>query len=77
MQIRNASVLVTGANRGIGLGLARSLAKRGAHLHLQMRKENSEIVEELKGAGAASVSTWIADLSSRKNVEDLLKSLKD
>jgi short-subunit dehydrogenase len=77
MQIRNASILITGANRGIGLGLARSLAKRGAHLHLQMRKENSEIAKELKAAGAASVTTWIADLGSRKNVEDLLLSLKD
>jgi short-subunit dehydrogenase len=77
MQIQNSEVLITGANRGIGLALAKAMAKRGARLHLQMRSPSKEIAGDLKALGAASVKIWIADLASRDGVEGLLKELKD
>lgn len=43
--------LVTGATRGIGLGIARALAEGGAHVIMSSRVEKPESVQGLKDAG--------------------------
>jgi NAD(P)-dependent dehydrogenase (short-subunit alcohol dehydrogenase family) len=43
--------LVTGATRGIGLGIARALAEAGAHVVLSSRVPKPEVIAELKAAG--------------------------
>lgn len=43
--------LVTGATRGIGLGIARALAEAGAHVVMSSRVPKPEVVAELKRAG--------------------------
>ncbi len=43
--------LVTGATRGIGLGIARALAEAGAHVVMSSRVPNDKAVAELKAAG--------------------------
>ena len=43
--------LVTGATRGIGLGIATALAEAGAHVILSSRVEKPEVVQALKDAG--------------------------
>lgn len=43
--------LVTGATRGIGLGIARALAEAGAHVVLSSRVPKPEVMAELKAAG--------------------------
>lgn len=43
--------LVTGATRGIGLGIARALAEAGAHVVMSSRVPRAEVVEELRDSG--------------------------
>ena len=45
--------LVTGATRGIGLGIARALAEAGARVVMSSRVPKDEVIEELKAAGLA------------------------
>lgn len=62
-------VLVTGASAGIGEGIAREYAKRGAKLTLSARRvDKLEVLAEELGKGAAVVP---ADLSNTKAVEAL------
>lgn len=77
MKISDSKVLITGSNRGIGLALAREMAKRGAHLHLQMRSEVPTLAEELRKSGAPSVKIWVADLSVRNQIEKWLSQLQN
>ncbi len=76
MQIENQNFLITGANRGIGLAVSMMAARQKAKLHLVMRKPDVELEKKLKEAGAVSVKTWVADLSSREGVTTLLKNLE-
>jgi short-subunit dehydrogenase len=68
--------LITGANRGIGYALAKAVASRGAHLHVQMRNQSDTIVAELKKAGALSVKVWLVDLGKREQIEQWAKELE-
>ena len=43
--------LITGATRGIGLGIAEALGEAGAHLVLSSRVPRPEAIEHLKGKG--------------------------
>jgi len=62
--------VVTGGNRGIGLGIARGLAKAGATLSLWSRDEarNQAARHELEALGA-QVETRACDVSLEKDVE--------
>jgi short-subunit dehydrogenase len=77
MEITGRHILVTGANRGIGRAFAKMCAEDKAHVHLVIRKEDPELVAELESVGAKSVTVWIANLSDRSAVADLLKKLQD
>jgi NAD(P)-dependent dehydrogenase (short-subunit alcohol dehydrogenase family) len=61
--------VVTGGKRGIGLGIARGLAKAGATLSIWSRDEarNEEARRELMGLGA-KVETQCCDVSNEKDV---------
>jgi NAD(P)-dependent dehydrogenase (short-subunit alcohol dehydrogenase family) len=61
--------IVTGGNRGIGLGIARGLAKAGATLSLWSRDEarNAEAAEEIESLGA-SVTTEVCDVAREDDV---------
>lgn len=61
--------VVTGGNRGIGLGMARGLAKAGAKLALWARDEarSAEAEQELSGLGA-EVLCVCCDVSSEEDV---------
>lgn len=76
MKIHHSKVLITGSNRGIGLALAHELAKRNAHLHLQMRTEEPQLIDQLLKAGASSVKIWKADLNERAQIEKLILDLQ-
>lgn len=76
MKIDNSHVLITGSNRGIGLALAKEMAKRKAHLQLQMRSEVPGLTQELLSLGAASVKIWLVDLGERNRIDEWLTSLK-
>lgn len=77
MEIRDQHVLITGANRGIGRALAVMSAESGAHVHLAIRQPDLALEQELKKLGAASVTTWVSDLSSRAGTQALIDRLAD
>lgn len=77
MEIKNRHVLITGASRGIGRAFARVCANDKAHLHLVMRKKDAEVLEEMQGLGAKSVTIWEADLAKKNQVDKLLENLAE
>ncbi|HRO11401.1 SDR family NAD(P)-dependent oxidoreductase [Amaricoccus sp.] len=67
------TALVTGATRGIGLGIATALAEAGAHVIMSSRQPKPEVVQALKDRGFR-IDYLQADVSRpaevRKLVED-------
>lgn len=73
MKIKGSRFVITGANRGIGLAVAKMAASNGAHLYLTCRDANSLSSEEFLNHGASSVTILAGDLSSREGVEQISK----
>lgn len=72
MDVVNKTVMITGANRGIGRAFAEACAVEKAKLVLTMRKFDSELVEKLVKLGSPSVEIIEADLGSRAGVQSLI-----
>jgi NAD(P)-dependent dehydrogenase (short-subunit alcohol dehydrogenase family) len=72
--IEETTVLVTGATDGLGRGVARELAGRGARvlLHGRSREKLEALSEELEGA-----PIFQADLASLEEVRRLAKEVED
>jgi meso-butanediol dehydrogenase/(S,S)-butanediol dehydrogenase/diacetyl reductase len=65
------SVLITGASRGIGKGMAQRFAEEGAGLILSANEEAvHKVAEELKGSGASALSV-VCDVTNKADVEAL------
>ncbi len=77
MEIKNKYVLITGSNRGIGKAFAEACAKEKANLILAIRKNDRQLVADLKAVGAASVEVIESDLITREGVEALAKQIKN
>lgn len=73
------TALITGGTRGIGLGIARALARDGWSLALsglRPREDVAGVIEELTQAGA-SAEYWPADVGSAVDRARLLQSVVD
>jgi short-subunit dehydrogenase len=70
---RDRTVIITGGSRGLGLELARQLAKEGARLWLIARSEEalSGAAAELRQSGAL-VETIAADLREERNIDRIV-----
>ena len=71
--------LVTGASRGIGRGIALSLAKQGADVAINYRsnaEEAEKVVSEIKALGRDSFSVQ-ADVSSKESVTKMFAEIKN
>ncbi len=75
MELRGQNILITGANRGIGLAFAEASAKEKSHLLLAIRKYDEQLKQKLLNLGAASVEIIEADLITRDGVESLVKKM--
>lgn len=65
------SVLITGASRGIGKGMAQRFASEGAGLILSANEEAvHQVAEELKSSGANALSV-VCDVTRKADVEAL------
>ena len=71
--------LVTGGTRGIGLGIARALARDGWSIALCGRRSEGEVrdvVEDLHAGGAPEVGYWSADVAVAGDRSRLLKDVE-
>jgi NAD(P)-dependent dehydrogenase (short-subunit alcohol dehydrogenase family) len=71
--------LVTGGTRGIGLGIARALARDRWTVALCGQRPASDVqdvVEELRAAGAPEVAYWPADVGVTADRERLLHAIE-
>ncbi len=74
------TIVVTGANSGIGLEAVRSLAAAGAHVVLACRdpKRGQQAADELRSEQpAASIELALLDLASLASVRDFAKQFSD
>lgn len=69
--------VITGGNGGLGLGMARGLAKSGAHVAIWARDEakNTASVEELRGIdGAGDVIACPCDVAEEAQIEAAMQA---
>jgi meso-butanediol dehydrogenase/(S,S)-butanediol dehydrogenase/diacetyl reductase len=70
-RFQNKTVLITGASRGIGAGLAQRFAQEGANLVLSANEPRvEEVAAELEKSGAKAIPV-ICDVTSKAEVEGL------
>jgi NAD(P)-dependent dehydrogenase (short-subunit alcohol dehydrogenase family) len=72
------TVLLTGGNRGLGLGIAELLARRGARLILACRSGGAEAVAKLRAAtGNLEIETMPVDLAEFASVAALVDAIAE
>lgn len=77
MTLEGKVVFISGASRGIGLGIARAFAKQKAHLILNARRPIANtIIDELKREGV-DVLVTLGDVSSFEETKAMVKTAKD
>ncbi len=73
------TLLVTGATDGIGLETAKMLVSMGHNVMLHGRNKSKleKVVQEISGLGSGRIESYVADLSSMNDVEDLASAVAD
>lgn len=72
--IKGKNALVTGASRGLGLGIAEGYAKSGANLILVSRAMPQDVLERLRGYGV-TVRAYSFDLSDPSGIPGLIQTI--
>ncbi len=73
--LKGKTALVTGGNGGIGLGMARGLAKAGARIMIAARNEekSAAAVQSLQAQGAEASAIRV-DVNNEQSVEDMIRT---
>lgn len=76
LQLKKKVVLITGGSRGLGLVLARQLAKQGAHIVICARRQNEldKAVEQVLAQGG-KVSAFQCDVADKAAVEKMIDEI--
>jgi NAD(P)-dependent dehydrogenase (short-subunit alcohol dehydrogenase family) len=79
LQLKGRTALVTGASRGIGLGVAEVLAQEGCNLHLAARSETAleEARAKITSATGVKVTCHALDLGVSENAVRLARECGD
>jgi 3-oxoacyl-[acyl-carrier protein] reductase len=77
--IKGKNILVTGASKGIGRAISRSVAAAGANVIMTARDEESliNLKKEINSAGKGSALYTVADLANEKDIESLFKKVEE
>jgi NADP-dependent 3-hydroxy acid dehydrogenase YdfG len=77
MNLKNKNCLVTGATRGIGHAIAKTLAEAGANVYICGRSAQAveRVANEMTAETGNKVKGKAADVSSYEAVEDLFQSI--
>jgi 3-oxoacyl-[acyl-carrier protein] reductase len=75
--IRGRSALITGASQGIGLAIAKGLAREGVHIALLARNPDklNETVHSIKAEYEVAVERVVADVTDAESVQRGLEAL--
>ena len=78
LELRGKTALVTGASKGIGLAIARSLAREGCHVWLvaRTRSELDKVADEIRRDFKVEAIAVAADLSQRAGIEMVVEACR-
>lgn len=75
-RLEGKSVLVTGASRSLGHGIAKGLARLGAQVHVAVRSLPEETVAAVRAVGGGGqVHAWSLDLERLASIDALVEAL--
>lgn len=79
LELEGKTALITGASKGIGNAISRTLAAQGCNLHLVARSEDalSELSAELRHLYGVRVISHAIDLSETSGIQALSRSTAD
>ncbi len=72
--LKDKTVLITGGNRGIGLGMAKAIAASNANVAIWGRNtdSNDSAVATLSNLGTGNIRAWQVDVSQEESVIDAM-----
>jgi 3-oxoacyl-[acyl-carrier protein] reductase len=78
MELKNKIACITGGSVGIGLGIAKELAKEGTHLALCARNEErlKESANQIRNEYGVKVLSVKADVSNMKDIQYFVKEIE-
>ncbi len=70
------TVMITGASRGIGYGVARAFAQHGATLHILSQGDDiHDAARKLAAETGQSVTGWVCDITDSARVDEVFEAI--